>query len=53
LARLAGFERNASIWVCGTIMSEIAEELASFVRRCFPDIAMKAVDVLYAFFRSG
>jgi hypothetical protein len=30
-------------------MGEIAEELASFVRRCFPNIAMKAVNVFYAF----
>jgi hypothetical protein len=33
-------------------MGKIAEELASLVWRCFPNIAMKAGDVLYAFFRS-
>jgi hypothetical protein len=46
LARLAGFEGNAGIGICGAIMGEIAQQLSGFVGGRFLNIFMKAVDVL-------
>jgi hypothetical protein len=44
--RRSGFEGDAGVRIGETIMSEIADKLPYFVRGFFPNIVMKAVDVL-------
>ncbi len=46
LAGLTRLKANAGIGIRGTGMGEIAQELPRFIRGCFEDFTMKAVDML-------